>query len=163
LDTFGAVFTVVAFLSAVFWLTLGRAFWHGKIRQAALVLVFIGVSLGFISRAVVIPVIATSKSYRDFVMNMERRIGPETVVYLFGEFNSDPVVFYHGKVIEPLERPLAEVAAKIGVGKDYLIMPEQTWKKIEQIRPALPAPLLQSEGKGAEGDAPLVLVQINLS
>jgi hypothetical protein len=42
-------------------------------------------------------------------------------------------------------------------------MPEQTWKKIEQIRPALPPPLLQSEGKGAEGDAPLVLVQINLS
>jgi len=163
LDTFGAVFTVVAFLSAVLWLALGRAFWHGKIRQAALLLVFIGVSLGFISRAIVIPVIATSKSYRDFVMNMERRIGPETVVYLFGEFNSDPVVFYHGKVIEPLERPLAEVAAKIGVGKDYLIMPEQTWKKIEQIRPALPPPLLQSEGKGAEGDAPLVLVQINLS
>jgi 4-amino-4-deoxy-L-arabinose transferase-like glycosyltransferase len=163
LDTFGAVFTAVAFLSAVLWLALGRAFWLGKIRQAALLLVFIGVSLGFISRAVVIPVIATSKSYRDFVMNMERRIGPETAVYLFGEFNSDPVVFYHGKVIEPLKRPLAEVAAKIGVGKDYLIMPEQTWKEIEQIRPALPAPLLQSGGKGAEGDAPLVLVPINLS
>ena len=163
LDTFGAVFTAVAFLSTVLWLALGRAFWLGKIRQAALLLVFIGVSLGFISRAVVIPVIATSKSYRDFVMNMERRIGPETAVYLFGEFNSDPVVFYHGKVIEPLKRPLAEVAAKIGVGKDYLIMPEQTWKEIEQIRPALPAPLLQSEGKGAEGDAPLVLVPINLS
>jgi hypothetical protein len=163
LDTFGAVFTVVAFLSAVLWLALGRAFWHGKIRQAALLVVFIGVSLGFISRAIVIPVIAANKSYRDFVMNMERRIGPETAVYLFGEFNSDPVVFYHGKVIEPLERPLAEVAAKIGLGKDYLIMPEQTWKKIEQIRPALPPPLLQSEGKGAEGDAPLVLVQINLS
>jgi len=94
---------------------------------------------------------------------MERRIKPETAVYLFGEFNSDPVVFYHGKVIEPLQRPLAEVAAKIGVGKDYLIMPEQTWKEIEQIRPALPPPLLHSEGKGAEGDAPLVLVQINLS
>ena len=96
-------------------------------------------------------------------MNMEQRIKPETAVYLFGEFNSDPVVFYHGKVIEPLQRPLAEVAAKIGVGKDYLIMPEQTWKEIEQIRPALPPPLLHSEGKGAEGDAPLVLVQINLS
>ena len=107
--------------------------------------------------------IAASKSYRDFVMNMEQRIKPETAVYLFGEFNSDPVVFYHGKVIEPLERPLAEVAAKIGVGKDYLIMPEQTWKEIEQIRPALTPPLLQSKGKGAEGDAPLVLVQINLS
>ena len=40
---------------------------------------------------------------------------------------------------------------------------EQTWKEIEQIRSALTPPLLHSKGKGAEGDAPLVLVQINLS
>ena len=119
---------------------------------------------GFISRGIVIPVIAADKSYRDFVMEMERRLEPDAAVYLFGEFNSDPVVFYHGKVIDPLERPLAEVAAKIGAGKDYLIMPEQTWKAIEKIRPALPPPLLsQSEGKGAEGDAPLVLVRAILS
>ena len=110
-----------------------------------------------------IPVIAADKSYRDFVRDMERRLEPDASIYLVGEFNSDPVVFYHGKVIDPLERPLAEVAAKIGAGKDYLIMPEQTWKEIEKIRPGLPPPLLSSVGKGAEGDAPLVLVRARLT
>jgi len=163
LDTFGALFTVTAFLAAVLWLALGRAFWLGKIRQAALLLIAISLPFGFISRGIIIPVIAADKSYRDFVREMERRVEPGAAVYLLGEFNSDPVVFYHGKVIDALERPLAEVAAKIGTGKDYLIMPEQTWKAIEKIRLGLPPPLLASAGKGAEGDAPLVLVRARLT
>ena len=36
-------------------------------------------------------------------------------------------------------------------------MSQKEWRKILDINPNLPPPLLKSEGKGPEGDAPLVL------
>jgi len=159
LDSFGAGFTIVMVVAAVFWFALGRAFWHAQVPRAALLLLGISIVFGFISRGVVIPVIAADKSYREFVLAMDRQIAASSVIYLFGEFNSDPVVFYHRKTLEMLEQPLADVAPKIGTGNDYLIMPRQTWEKIAKLRPGLPPPILSSTGKGAEGDAPLVLVR----
>jgi hypothetical protein len=85
------------------------------------------------------------------------------VIYLFGEFNSDPVVFYHRKTIDVLEQPVAELASRIGAGTDYVILPRPTWEEIEKLRPDLPPPILTSIGKGAEGDAPLVLVRAHVS
>ncbi len=163
LDSFGAVFTIVTFISAVFWFALGRAFWHAQVRRAALLLLGISIVFGFTSRGIVLPVIAADKSYRDFVMAMDRQVGPAAVIYLFGEFNSDPVVFYHRKTIDELEQPLAELASKVGAGSDYVILPRQTWDEIEKLRPGLPPPILSSTGKGAEGDAPLVLVRAQIT
>jgi 4-amino-4-deoxy-L-arabinose transferase-like glycosyltransferase len=163
LDTFGAVFTAVTVLAAVLWFALGRAFWLGKIRFAALLLVGISVTFGFIGRGIVIPVIAEEKSYREFVTEMKRRIEPARKVYLFGEFNSDPLIFYYGKMIDSLEQPVAEIARNVGTGEDYVIMPRQSWEEIEKIRPGLPRPLLFSAGKGPEGDAPLVLVRARMA
>ncbi|HVO95184.1 MAG TPA: glycosyltransferase family 39 protein [Terriglobales bacterium] len=162
LDSFGPLFTAVAFLAGILWLALGRAFWCGKIRRAALLLIAVSIPFAVISRGIVMPVIAADKSYREFVVKMEQRVEPAAPIYFYGEFNTDPVVFYHGKVIDPLERPLAEVAAKVGKGETYLIMPEQNWKEMKKIRPDLPPPLLASAGKGPEGDAPLVLVRAQL-
>jgi len=42
-------------------------------------------------------------------------------------------------------------------------MPRPTWEEIEKIRPGLPPPILSSTGKGAEGDAPLVLVRAQVT
>ncbi len=163
LDTFGAVFTAVTIFMAVLWLGLGRALWLGKIRAAALVLVGIAVGFGFIGRGIVIPVIAEDKSYREFVLEMKQRLGPAERVYLYGEFNSDPVVFYYGRAIDGLEQPLSEVASEVSRGRDYLIMPRQTWEEIAKLRPGLAPPLLLSTGKGPEGDAPLVLVRAQIA
>ena len=93
LDTFGALFTVTAFLAAVLWLALGRAFWLGKMRQAALLLIAISLPFGFISRGIVIPVIAADKSYREFVREMERRLEPGAAVYLLGNSTAIPWCF----------------------------------------------------------------------
>jgi hypothetical protein len=163
LDGFGTLFSIVAVVIAGLWLELGRVFWRGEIRRAAFTVLGIAIAFGFISRGVVIPVIAADKSYREFVLAMDRQIAASSVIYLFGEFNSDPVVFYHRKTLEMLEQPLADVAPKIGTGNDYLIMPRQTWEKIAKLRPGLPPPILSSTGKGAEGDAPLVLVRAQVT
>ena len=163
LDTFGAVFTAVSILMAVFWFALGRALWLGKIRAAALVLVGIAVGFGFVGRGIVMPVIAADKSYREFVAEVKQRMQPAERVYLFGEFNSDPVIFYYGQMIDSLEQPVAQVASEVGKGEDYLIMPSQTWQEIEKLRPGLAPPILLSAGKGPEGDAPLVLVRAQVA
>ena len=163
LDDFGAVFTIVTFIMAVFWFALGRAFWHAQVPRAALLLLGISIVFGFTSRGIIIPVIAADKSYREFVMAMDRQVGPAGAIYLFGEFNSDPVVFYHRKTIEMLEQPVAELASKVGAGSDYVILPRQTWEEIEKVRPGLPPPILSSRGKGPEGDAPLVLVRAQVT
>jgi 4-amino-4-deoxy-L-arabinose transferase-like glycosyltransferase len=163
LDSFGAVFTVIVLVMALLWFALGRAFWFGQIRPAALFVLGIAIVFGVVSRAMVIPVIAADKSYREFVVALDREIGPKAQIYLFGEFNSDPVVFYHQKPMDVLEQPLAEMAKKVGAGTDYVIMPRETWEEIEKIRPGLAPPILSSTGKGAEGDAPLVLVRAQIT
>jgi 4-amino-4-deoxy-L-arabinose transferase-like glycosyltransferase len=163
LDKFGAVFTSVTLIMAIFWFALGRAFWLGQVRRAAPLLLASSMLFGFTSRGIVIPVIAADKSYREFVVAMDRQVGPAAVIYLFGEFNSDPVVFYHRKTIDVLEQPVAELASKIGAGSDYVILPRATWEQIEKVRPGLPSPILSSMGKGAEGDAPLVLVRADIT
>jgi 4-amino-4-deoxy-L-arabinose transferase-like glycosyltransferase len=162
-DDFGAVFTVIVLVMALLWFALGRAFWLGETRWAALVMPCIAIVSGVVSRATVIPVIAADKSYREFVVALDRETAPEAQIYLFGEFNSDPVIFYHQKPMDVLEQPLAEMAKKVGAGTDYVIMPRQNWEEIEKIRPGLPPPILSSTGKGAEGDAPLVLVRAQVT
>ena len=54
------------------------------------------------------------------------------------------------------------VAAKTGIGDDYVIMTERSLKEIQAMAANLPEPLLRSKGRGPEGDAPLVLVQADL-
>jgi hypothetical protein len=109
--------------------------------------------------SIVMPVIAQTKSYRNFMMEVNHRVKPGDKLYIYGRFNSDAVVFYRGRAVEQLEQPIEAVAAKAGTGDDYVIMPEHSLKEIQKVSGSLPPPLLKSEGRGPEGDAPLVLVQ----
>lgn len=129
-------------------------------RHAALRLVLLSILLAFISRAIVMPVMAEAKSYRPFMEEVNQRVKPGDKLYLYGEvFNSDPVVFYRGGPIEMLERPAERIAAKIGRGSAYLIMAERDWITIQQLNYNMAPPLLKSRGTGPEGDAAIVLVR----
>lgn len=163
LDSFGWTFTWVSLLAAALWLSLGRSLWHARMSAVAHQLVAVSVLHGFIGWSAVMPVIAKEKSYRSFMAEVNRQVKPADKIYLYGSFNSDPVIFYRGAVIPKLNQPLQIMAADDGAGNGYLIMPERQWTAMQKIALDLPAPLLRSEGKGAEGDAPLVLMRINLS
>jgi hypothetical protein len=73
------------------------------------------------------------------------------------------VIFYRGGPIESLEQEPRTLAAQIGAGKQFVIMSKKSWDQVHGYDQALPAPLLRSEGKGPEGDAPLVLVRASLA
>ena len=163
LAAFGWSFTVVSLLSATLWTWLARELWLGKMRAVAHRLVLISILLAFVTRAIVMPVIAEAKSYRPFMDEVNQRVTPGDKLYLYGEsFNSDSVVFYRGGPIETLEQPPETIVAKIGRGSAYLIMAERNWLKFQKISSGLPPPLVTSTGTGPEGDARLVLVQADI-
>jgi len=162
LENFGWSFTVLSLLAAALWLSVARSLWLGQLRSVAHQLIFLSILNGIAGWSVVMPVIAQEKSYRDFMIEVNQRLSPNAKLYLFGRFNSDPVVFYRGGVIDKLDQSAQIVADKTATGNAYIIMDERTWKRIQEIKPDLTA-LLNSQGKGAEGDAPLVLVRARLS
>lgn len=159
LDDFGWAFTLMVLIGAGLWLSLARSLWLGRIRSVAHQLVILSIVHGFVVCSVVMPVIAQAKSYREFMVRVNALVQPNDKLYLYGPFNSDSVMFYRGSVIEWLDQPVELVAQKDGSGDGYLIMPVQTFKQIQTAAGSLPPPLLESAGKGPEGDEPLVLMR----
>jgi hypothetical protein len=159
LVNFGWSFTVTACLSGILWLATAYSLGMARIRAAAYRLVLISILTTFISWSMILPAIAETKSYRQFMEEVNRCVQPSGKLYLFGELHSDPIVFYRGVPIETLERSMEQVAAQIGTGDVYVIMAQKTWLQMVKLRPTLAAPLLKSKGAGPEGDMPILLVQ----
>ena len=158
LATFGWSFTIVSLLSGLLWLSFAGCLWTGKLQSGARRLVLISILLAFVTRAMVVPVMAEAKSYRAFMAEVNQQVKPGDKLYLYGDsFNSDPVIFYRGGPIDTLKQPAEVISNKSGSGAQYVIMSQKTWSKISDAYPSLPPPLLKSEGNGPEGDAPLVL------
>jgi hypothetical protein len=158
LATFGWSFTIVSLLSGLLWLSFAGCLWTGKLQSGARRLVLISILLAFVTRAMVVPVMAEAKSYRAFMAEVNQQVKPGDKLYLYGDsFNSDPVIFYRGGPIDTLKQPAEVISNKSGSGDQYVIMSQKTWSKISDAYPSLPPPLLKSEGNGPEGDAPLVL------
>jgi hypothetical protein len=159
LENFGWIFTLLSMSAALLWLSLTRSLWVGQMRSVAHQLLVISIVHGVVGWSVVMPVISQQKSYRDFMAEVNVRVKPDDKLYIYGRFNSDPVVFYRGRALGRLEQPVATVAGKVAKGNGYVIMPERTLKEIQTATGNLPQALLKSEGKGPENDAPLVLVR----
>ena len=163
LNNFSALFTVVLLVSTALWFYLGRGFWFGQLRAAAWVIVLNALPFMFISRGVLLPVIAADKSYRSFMDEVNRLATPNDKLTIYGEFNSDALLYYRGSFVDVDERPIMAVAPKIVAGQGFVIMTEPSWKALQKLNANLPAPLVHSAGKGPEGDAPLVLLQADIS
>ncbi len=122
LENFGWAFTAVALMASALWFSLARSLWRARMRSVAYQLVMVSLLHGFVIWSVVMPVIAQAKSYRAFMTQVNQQVNAGDKLYLYGSFNSDPVVFYRGAVINELDLPGESVAAMIGKGDDYLIM-----------------------------------------
>jgi 4-amino-4-deoxy-L-arabinose transferase-like glycosyltransferase len=150
---------LVALSAGFLWLWLARSAWRGQTRPIALALLLIGIFHSTVAWSVLIPVIAQQKSYREFMTEVNQRIGHDEKLYLYGRFNSDSVVFYRGADIESLLEASDALAGRIGKGNAYVIMPERSFVELQKAKESPLTPLLRSHGSGPEGDAPLVLIQ----
>src|SRR4029077_19318817 len=118
LATFGWSFTIAALLSGLLWLSFAGCLWTGRLQSGAKRLVLISILLAFVTRAMVVPVMAEAKSYRAFMAEVNQRVKPGDHLYLYGgdSFNSDPVIFYRGGPIDTLEQPAEVISNKTGSG-----------------------------------------------
>ncbi|MGH7809308.1 MAG: hypothetical protein ACREP5_03420, partial [Candidatus Binatia bacterium] len=99
----------------------------------------------------------------DFMGEVNEKVKSSDKLFIYGDFNSDPVIFYRGESIDVDARPIDEVAPKAASGNSFVIMTDQAWRKMQELNSGLPAPLARSSGKGPEGDAPLVLLRAEIS
>jgi hypothetical protein len=162
LEGFGPALTIVIVVAAGLWLLLARSLWAGRLRSVAPLLAAISLIHGTIGWSVVMPAIAQAKSYRDFMVQVNERVRSTDKLYLYGDFNTDSVMFYRGSAIARLEQPAEIVAEKAGRGDGYLIMTAQSYEKVQAVAKNSPVPLLQSAADGPEGDAPLLLVRADV-
>jgi 4-amino-4-deoxy-L-arabinose transferase-like glycosyltransferase len=158
LDDFGWRFTLLASAAAALWLSAARFLWRGRMRAVAHCLVAVAFVHGTLGWSLFMPVIAQGKSYKDFILEVNRLVEPEARLYRHGRFNGDSLIFYSGRVIERLEGPLETLVPKLGSGDAYVILPEGRRRNA----PVLPPPLFKSSGKGPEGDATLILMRASL-
>ncbi len=164
LRNFDWLFTVAAMVSALLWVSLARCLWVFRVRAAVPHLVLITLVFSIVARGLVVPKIADAKSYRPFMVEVNRLVGPEDKLYLYrGSFNSDPVEFYRGETIQRLDPSGGKVVEQIGDGDAYVIMAEKEWLKLRNFDPSLSPPIMTSTGKGPDGDARIVLVRAKVA
>ncbi len=164
LRSFGWPFTATAMLAALLWFSLARCLWVSRVRAAVPHLVLITLIFSIVARGLVVPKIAEAKSYRPFMMEVNRLVGSEEKLYLYrGAFNSDPVEFYRGETIQRLDPSGVKIVEQIGDGDAYVIMAEKEWLGLRRLNPSLPPPIVTSTGKGPDGDARIVLVRARIA
>jgi 4-amino-4-deoxy-L-arabinose transferase-like glycosyltransferase len=162
LANFGWKFDAASLLSALLWLSIASYLWRDRLRAVAWQFVLLAVVFSYLSRGLIVPEIAAPKSYREFMIEVNRRVRPDQKLLIYGGFNSDPVLYYRGNSLAIDETPLEAVAPKITAGNGFVIMTEQSWTALHKLNANLPEPLLRSAGKGPEGDAPLILLRAEI-
>jgi hypothetical protein len=159
----GAPFLAAALASALLWFSLARCLWTQRLLAAAPRMVLIAVIATFVARALVLPQVAEAKSYRRFMMDVNRTVGRDQRLYIYrNSFNSDQVIFYRGEPVEVLDPDPARFAPMVGRGSSYVIMVEGDWRALGRLGATLPPPLLTSTGTGPEGEGRLILVRAAL-
>jgi 4-amino-4-deoxy-L-arabinose transferase-like glycosyltransferase len=149
------------FVSALVWLHLSRDLMREKTREAAVQIAILAVFTVLVVQGIVVPVLASARSYQDFVQLAKRRAGHEEPLLLFPKgLDSSAIVFYGGSKIQLLSGDVDALRRRLEVSRDYVILGEHQWKS---PRAGLSSfqPVLRSRGKGADGDDPLVLIQGN--
>jgi len=156
---FGWMFDAIALAWAALWSLFAYYLWRGRMVGASAALVALSIILAFFSRGLVEAKIAETKSYRDFMFEVNGLVPPSDKLVLYGGFNGDAVAFYRDGEVEVAERPVDDASAPIVDGDGYIVTTEKSWSRLHQAQPSLAPPLLRSRGKGPEGDAPLVLLR----
>lgn len=160
LDRAGWFFFPFLLSSALLWLSVARNLLALNARAAAFGLACLSVLTGVLMQGVVMPAIAESRSYKPFVTEVNRRLGENGNLYIYGEgWDYAPVLFYLGDKVPVIRGDLFSIQNKIKESSDYYIMGEREWGKIAGGGIGVISVELRSEGTGPDGKDPIVLLR----
>ena len=150
----------VSFAAAmVLWFSVARSLHRCRIDSAVAQMVLVSVlSIAFV-RSLVLPNLAKTESYKEFMQSAAAAAANGQSLILFPrDIDPSSIVFYGKSKVEILPDDVAVLQKKLTQSKDYIIVEEDIWNT--QIAGASQVPVLdRSRGAGSDGDARLVLVR----
>lgn len=147
-------------LSALLWLLIGTSLFH--YRWTAFVAQLAGISiLSFVVvQALLMPAVASERSYKGFVESVARTHDGSRTIYLFPKgLDYSSIVFYGGNDLRLLPEDQDALMKKLAGSEDYVIMGQRQWQEVLARSSLSISPLLRSEGSGPDRDNPLILVR----
>ncbi|HUC97167.1 MAG TPA: glycosyltransferase family 39 protein [Candidatus Polarisedimenticolaceae bacterium] len=150
----------VSFAAAmVLWFSVALSLHRCRIDSAVAQMVLVSVlSIAFV-RSLVLPNLAKTESYKEFMQSATAAAANGQSLILFPrDIDPSSIVFYGKSKVEILPDDVAVLQKKLTQSKDYIIVEEDIWNT--QIAGASQVPVLdRSRGAGSDGDARLVLVR----
>ncbi len=146
------------FLSAFLWLLTSRYLFVANARAATALLVILSVLTSLVVQGMAISSIAEARSYKSFMVEVNRRVPRDEVLNIYGEgWDYTSSVFYRGEPLSILRGNPLSLQQKMRESDSYFVMGEKEWKEMNAS--GVFSPELRSRGTGPEGEDLIVLIR----
>lgn len=156
----GSLLLFSVLLSAGLWCAAAAQLFAANARGAVVSLTALSVIAGLLVQGVFLPWVAESRTYKPFVLEVNRRLGKGGSLFLCGEgWDPTSVIFYRGADVPVLDGGLDGLRQYLRSADAYCIMSEHEWKHLVASAELLSPPVLTSRGGGPDGNDPIVFVR----
>lgn len=147
-------------LFAGLWCVAGGQLLAANARGAAGSLAAVSVITGLLVQQAVLPWVAEAKTYKPFMLEVNREVEKDASLCLYGQrWDPTSVIFYRGGNVSIINGNLEALRRHLRSPDGYCVTSEAEWKElVASGRFSYPI-LLTSRGKGPHGDEPIVLVR----
>lgn len=158
-QTSGLVFFSLLLLAGL-WCLAGGLWLAAKARGAAGTLAAVSVITGLLAQQAVLPWVADAKTYKPFMIEVNREVGKDGSLCLYGRrWDPTSVIFYRGGTASVVDGDPNELRQHLRSADAYCIMGKGDWDNLGAADRASYPVILTSQGGGPDGNDPIVLVR----
>jgi 4-amino-4-deoxy-L-arabinose transferase-like glycosyltransferase len=160
LEKQGWIFFSFLGASVFLWAFLTWDLFRARVGQGTVKLSLVSLLTWQLAQMTFLPSMAESRSYKAFMVEVNRRMVGSGSLYIYGEgWDYASVVFYRGDRIPILKGDPVALKEKLRESEDYYIMGEREWGKLAALGNFAFPPELTSTGTGPDGRDPIVLIR----
>lgn len=146
-------------LLAGLWFAVAVHLFSGNAWRAALKIASLSVVTGLMVQGVLLLAVAQSRTYKSFIQEVNRRVGKNGSLFIWGEgWDYNSVIFYRGTALPVLQGDFRSLARQLETSGGYCIVGEREWERFAGSGAFPFQPVLTSEGTGPEGTDRIVLI-----
>jgi 4-amino-4-deoxy-L-arabinose transferase-like glycosyltransferase len=146
--------------SMLLWFSAGRNFYRLKVPAAVIQLASVYVLAFVFGRGFILPTLATTGSYKDFVQFALDKVDDRQSLIVYPQgIEPSSIIFYGQDKVKVLPEDPSSLPEGLGNSKDYFIVQEDLWNS-RYLALSSKIPVLgRSRGTGPGGEGRLVLIQ----